>query len=271
MGGRCQASDASLFPASLPDERRRFMHITPRSIAPIIFATASVAACASFTEDFESGSNTGNWIMSVNNLPSSVSSGGNPGQYLQTASLSSSIPTWQTADTNYDPGNNDGLKQNSAFTGNWLDAGVTGFSADMNLFHIGSWTGDRTVSLELTQWTTAGIGDTAFFSMADMPNPPTGWNNFSFDIGAASGHVPTGWVFTHNDGTAGTDAEWGDFMKQVDSVAITWSKPGFFYPSFGSWTVGIDNIHIETAPVPEPSTWAAMGFGLLVLIRRRKA
>ena len=77
---------------------------------------------------------------------------------------------------------------------------------------------------------------------------PKGWQTYSFPVDADSPTVPKGWKFTHGDGTPAGDAEWSQFLKQVDLTTVGYYRPGFAYPSLGSWNLGIDNITLKAMP-----------------------
>jgi hypothetical protein len=98
-----------------------------------------------------------------------------------------------------------------------------------------------------------GVNYVATYTTALIPNQPVGWNHYDFTVNANGGAVPSGWVFTHGDGSPGTDAEWATFLSRVDLTSIGYYAPGTFYPSTGSWTLGLDNPTVTTAAVPEPA------------------
>jgi hypothetical protein len=52
--------------------------------------------------------------------------GGNPGAYVQQGGFSTSIPTWASISTRFQPGVNDPYKIDSIYTGDWTSLGVTG-------------------------------------------------------------------------------------------------------------------------------------------------
>src|SRR5690348_6567699 len=209
-----------------------------------LIAGAGVAR-ASFTETYDTGTDTGLWLCS-NGQPRVIQdSGGNPGKYLQQGGFSTAIPTWASASPRYQPGVNDTFKVDSVYTGNWTAAGVTTFSVDLNVLHAASWsTPGRPVTFQLMQMDDTGFGVnyTAYYTTPEMPTPPVGWTHFDFTVNAAGGAVPAGWVFEHGDGTAGTDAEWGTFLSRIDITELGFWEHGMFYTSLGTWTLGIDNI-----------------------------
>jgi hypothetical protein len=93
----------------------------------------------------------------------------------------------------------------------------------------------------------------ATYTLPDLPEPPIGWQTYSFPVDANSPTIPQGWVFTRGDGTPGTDAEWSPFLHRVDLTSIGFYKPGFAYPSLGTWILGIDNVEIDFQPNQTPT------------------
>ena len=121
-------------------------------------------------------------------------------------------------------------------------------SADLQIFQAGAWTSDRTVTLQLIRWDTANatVALSATYSVGDMPTAPEGWNHYDFAVDARSPTIPPGWVLTRGGGAPGTDADWATLMHRIDLVGFGYWKPGFAYPSLGTWKLGIDNIHVGT-------------------------
>ncbi|HVP10044.1 MAG TPA: hypothetical protein VMV94_02535, partial [Phycisphaerae bacterium] len=229
---------------------------------------SGAAAQASLIETYDDGTDVGQWICSNNQPRVFQPTGGNPDMYLQQGGFSTSIPNWGTASPRYQPGFNDTYKIDSVFVGDWTSAGVTTLSTDLNVLHVGSWQ-NRPVTLKIMQMDDTGfsVNYSATWSTDNMATPPIGWNHYDFTINAAGGVVPIGWIFTRGDGTPGTDADWATFLSRVDLVQFMYARPGTMYTSFGSWTLGIDNISIQT--VPEPATVALALLGLPILLGRR--
>jgi len=211
----------------------------------------------SFIETYDDGTDVGLWHCSVGVPRLIESSGGNPGMYLQQGGFSSAIPIWASISTRFQPGVNDPYKIDSIYTGDWSSLGVTRIAADLNVIHVATWATDRAVTLELLQMDETGfnVNYDATYTLPDLPEPPIGWQTYSFPVDANSPIIPLGWVFTHGDGTPGTDAEWSPFLHRIDLTSVGFYKPGFFYPSLGTWILGIDNIEIDfqAGPSPTPS------------------
>jgi hypothetical protein len=218
--------------------------------APRIFGQTN-----SFIETYDDGTDVGLWHCSVGAPRIIETSGGNPGAYLQQGGFSSSIPTWASISTRFQPGVNDPYKIDSIYTGDWTSLGVTGITADLNVIHVATWATDRAVTLELLQMDETGfnVNYDATYTLPDLPEPPIGWQTYSFPVDANSPTIPQGWVFTRGDGTPGTDAEWSPFLHRIDLTSIGFYKPGFAYPSLGTWTLGIDNIEIDFQPGQSPT------------------
>jgi hypothetical protein len=212
----------------------------------------------SFIETYDDGTDIGLWHCSVGVPRIIETSGGNPGAYLQQGGFSSAIPTWASISTRFQPGVPDPYKIDSIYTGDWTTLGVTNITVDMNVIQVATWATDRAVTLELLQMDETGfnVNYAATYTLPDLPQPPVGWQTYSFPVDADSPTIPEGWVFTHGDGTPGTDAEWSPFLTRIDLTSIGFYKPGFAYPSLGTWILGIDNIEIDLQPEPTPTPTA---------------
>ena len=252
------------------------------AIIALLTITQSEKARASFTETYDDGTDVGHWVASFNVSRQIQPVGGSPlgggiplGAYLQQGGFTSSIPTWGTASTRFQPGFNDTFKENSPFVGDWTDTGVTDLSMDLDVIQSGSWPmPGRPLTLQLMQMDGTGfsVNYVATYTTPLMSTAPIGWTHYDFTINANGGVIPSGWVFTHGDGTPGTDAEWATFLSQIDLTSVGYYAPGTFYPSNGSWTLGIDNVSVQTAPVPEPESLTLVSLGLCgVAILRRHA
>jgi hypothetical protein len=227
----------------------------PARISGIAIALAGLFstpanADTTFTETYDAGTqDAGNWILTTDPVRPRViePTGGDPGGYLY-GEVSSAIPTWATASTRYQPGVNDPAKRDSVFVGDYYTNQINHVSADLQVLQAGSWTSDRTVTLELVSWDVNAntVAYQATFSLPDMPQVPHGWKHYDFAVDAQSTTIPAGWVFQRGDGTPGSDAEWPVFMHQIDLVGFGYWKPGYAYPSLGLWQLGIDNIQVST-------------------------
>jgi len=235
--------------------------ICPRTLRASLFFLVVLGVVATtranFIETYDDGTDVGLWHCSVNAARILEASGGNPGAYIQQGGFSTAVPTWASISTRFQPGVSDPYKTDSIYTGDWTTLGVTSIAVDLNVIQVGTWATDRAVTLELLQMDETGFNVTydATYTLPDLPEPPVGWQTYSFPVDANSPTIPAGWVFTRGDGTPGTDAEWSPFLHRVDLTSIGFYKPGFAYPSLGTWILGIDNIEIDfqAGPTPTPT------------------
>jgi hypothetical protein len=218
---------------------------------------SGAGATNTFIETYDDGTDVGLWHCSVNVPRLLEISGGNPGAYLQQGGFSSHVPTWASISPRFQPGVNDTYKIDSIYTGDWTSLGVTSITVDLNVIQVGTWATDRAVTLELLQMDETGfnVNYDATYTLPDLPDPPVGWQTYSFPVNANSPTIPEGWVFTRGDGTPGTDGEWSPFLHRIDLTSIGFYKPGFAYPGLGTWILGIDNVEIDfqAGPTPTPS------------------
>src|SRR5207248_207494 len=234
-----------------------FRRILSACLFCLVDAGIVTAARGDFIETYDDGTDVGLWHCSVGAPRTIETSGGNPAAYVQQGGFSSSIPTWASISTRFQPGVPDPYKIDSIYTGDSTSLGVTSITADLNVIQVATWATDRAVTLELLQMDETGFNvnyDTTY-TLPDLPNPPVGWQTYLFPVDANSSTIPEGWVFTHGDGTPGTDAEWSPSLHRVDLTSIGFYKPGFAYPSLGTWILGIDNIEIDfqAGPTPTPT------------------
>src|SRR6266511_3130061 len=188
-----------------------------------------------FIETYDDGTDVGLWHCSLGVPRIIEASGGDPGAYLQQGGFSSHVPTWASVSTRFQPGVNDPYKIDSIYTGDWTTLGVTSIIADLNIIQVASWGTDRAVTLELLQMDETGFNVTydATYTLPDLPEPPVGWQTYSFPVNANSPTIPEGWVFTRGDGTPGTDEEWSPFLHRIDLISIGYYKHGFAYTVIG--------------------------------------
>jgi hypothetical protein len=151
-----------------------------------------------FIETYDDGTDVGLWHCSPSVPRILEPSGGNPGAYIQQGGFSSSVPTWASVSTRFQPGVNDTYKIDSIYTGDWTSLGVTSITADLNVIQVATWATDRAVTLELLQMDETGfnVNYDATYTLPDLPDPPVGWQIYSFPVDANSPTIPEGWVFT---------------------------------------------------------------------------
>src|SRR6266508_1988732 len=237
-----------------------FLRILRASVLCLIVAGTVAATHANFIETYDDGTDVGIWNCSLSVPRIIETSGGNPGAYVQQGGFSTHVPTWFSVSTRFPPGVNDTYKIDSIYTNAQTSLVVSVVTVDLNVIHVATWATDRAVTLELLQMDETGfnVNYDATYTLPDLPDPPVGWQTYSFPVDANSPTIPQGWVFTRGDGTPGTDAEWSQFLHRIDLTSIGFYKPGFAYPSLGTWILGIDNIEIDfqAGPTPTPSPTA---------------
>jgi hypothetical protein len=118
-------------------------------ISAATLGAANDGATNTFIETYDDGTDVGLWHCSLGVPRIIETSGGNPGAYLQQGGFSSSIPTWASVSTRFQPGFNDMYKIDSIYTGDWTSLGVTSITADLNVIQVATWATDRAVTLEL--------------------------------------------------------------------------------------------------------------------------
>lgn len=235
------------------------------SLLPVVRPSSSTLAAPravsgatnSFIETYDDGTDVGLWHCSVTAMRILEPSGGNPGAYIQQGGFSTAVPIWASVSTRFQPGVSDPYKVDSIYTGDWATLGVTTLTVALNIIQVATWATDRATTLELLQMDDTGfnVNFDATYTLPDLPDPPVGWQTYSFPVNANSPTIPDGWVCTHGDGTPCADSEWSQFLHRVDLTSVGFYKPGFVYPNLGTWVLGIDNVELDfqAGPTPTPS------------------
>ena len=132
---------------------------------PVVLGAATLSAnndggTNTFIETYDDGTDVGLWHCStgVPRLIEAIS--GNPGMYLQQGGFSTSIPTWASISTRFQPGVPDPYKIDSIYTGDWTTLGVTNIAVDLNVIQVATWATDRATTLELLQMDDTGFNVT---------------------------------------------------------------------------------------------------------------
>jgi hypothetical protein len=221
-------------------------------------------AAADIIETFSNGSDNGDWHLTTNPLRSLgiQPSGGNPGAYMR-GDVNSATPTW------YVP-----YGTTTNFLGDYYAKGVTGMSADINIF-VGNQEPNRTLTLDLQ--TTLGTGDfsnaiEAYYIGPDISNNQPGWVHYQFSLDARSSVIPTGWTVFRN-GLPGNANDWQLLMHDVETFGFVLGQPGFAYTNHTVWDLGLDNPQlIGTTSVPEPGSSALFftGLGAVLFFNRKR-
>ncbi len=145
-----------------------------------------------FIETYDDGTDVGIWNCSLSVPRIIEASGGNPGAYVEQGGFSTHVPTWFSVSTRYQPGFNDTYKNDSIYTGDWTSLGVTSLTADLNIIQVASWGTDRAVTLQLLQMDETGfnVNYDATYTLPDLPEPPVGWQTYSFPVDANAPTIP---------------------------------------------------------------------------------
>jgi len=204
----------------------------------IVTLLAAASASAQPLDTFKGGANLGGWSFGG---PSEfiAPAGGNPGGYLRSVGIDTTIP-WLRSN------------EGSPFTGNFRAAGITGATADVNVFatdfNIGPF--PLSVILHSDNGTPANFDDDwAVFNKGDgIPLPGTGWKRITFNIASASPTLPAGWGFLQFGPGSPPSPDWNAIITNVTRLEFSFGDPELFY-IFQMWTVGADNIGLTATPL----------------------
>ncbi len=229
-----------------------------RPLSSLLVALLAIApATADVLDDFENGTNHGNWL-GVNQNTWLKPTGGNPDWWLN-AVENMGEPLFQFL---RDPGN--------VFAGDYVAEGVSGFSVDLRADAGFSQDNPEGCGITLRlYWTNGGqypLDIEAWYAGDTWPKLGTGWKSYMFPLPAASPTIPDGWTVYRGDGSPGVDADWQYLMHNIDQVQIQYGEIGYMFP-IRSWNIGMDNVRLLT--VPEPATALALLIAAGALLRRR--
>ena len=233
------------------------MNTFARLVLP--FLTLSLAASAgpipqgprmTFIEDFETGTNTGNWSFfgnPANPIEVIEASGGHPGAFLHSTCeglgcLDTFAPQFRTE-----------VGVDSIFTGDYRAKGVTSLGLDTAIFgpEFVS-TGDRPLTLVLVNDNgTADVfeDDVSVFlrTRRNIPAPNGHWRSYSYLVPSQSATLPRRWAVFQ--GTGDADADWNAVIENVTQVIFMYGDPELFY-IFQQWEIGVDNLRIRLDQPP---------------------
>ncbi len=222
----------------------------------LVASLSTHAWAATFTDDFEGGSNQAGWTF----IPGGdllESSGGNPGWWLHQPQYDTFDPAVQSSWANDNP-----------FKGDYTLSGVSRISFDLINHHMdfGDGSGFNVVLLlRNTHGTPNDVDDDdfAYFIGPNVPLVGAGWQHYEVDVPSLSSDpVPAGW----SGGWVGDCAAfrpgvtWNDVVSSVDRVEIHWLEPCNF-AIFQQWNVGVDNLSVEYVDQPvatERGSWGAV-------------
>ena len=204
-------------------------------LAASMLAVAGQAA-GQVTDTFTAGGNAGGWSFGgpTESIPAS---GGNPGYYLRSAGLDTTIPWLRCA-------------AGSPFTGNFRAAGYLSASVDLNVFSTDFNIGAFPVALILysNNGTANTNDDWAVYKLGDsIPAPGTGWKQILFDIPSGATSLPAGWGYMQFGSASPPAANWNAVITNVTRLEFSFGDPTNFY-IFQMWTVGADNVSLRLTP-----------------------
>ena len=208
-----------------------------RSFAFSLFLLPAVAGAGTqtFADDFEGGTNIGNWHYNPGDVLES--SGGNPGWWLHNEFIDNFAVIFVSS--YFAP----------QFTGDWRAINVTNFTFDARLFDY-SVDMPMTLLLRNTHGTPNDFDDDdyAYYPGAQIPPNDGTWTHYDFAIPSQdTDPVPAGWVggYSGDPENFRPGVDWNDIVTQVDRVEIWFWHPAFF-GIFTLWNAGLDNVAITT-------------------------
>ena len=190
--------------------------------------------------------------------------GGNPGAHAQTIHNNFGIE-WST-------------QTNSAFIGDFSHYASVTISIDVKAEQIAFFGSpvSRNLILDMRSFSLAQGGypwASAWYNLGTMQGGMP-WTTFSVTFNPNSPVLPAGW-----GGSGAEDPDtfepilppnltFAQVLANVEELSFTTYEPGFFY-GFTDFNIRIDNIRIETTPIPAPGVLALLGAAGLVSRRRR--
>lgn len=209
----------------------------PTTCRAIVFALCSAASAQNVMDDFSSGTNIGGWSFGG---PSEViaPAGGNPGGYLRSSGLDTTIPWLRCT-------------EGSPFTGDLKALGVYAVTVDVNVFSTDFNIGAFPLSLILRSdnGTPGNTNDDwgLYWLGASIPAPGTGWKHITFNLQTQGQVIPTGWHFIQFGPGSPAAPDWTALITNVTRLDISFGDPSLVY-IFQQWTVGADNIGLLAIP-----------------------
>jgi hypothetical protein len=208
----------------------------------VLWGAATVHACA-VLEDFENGSNDGEWTWSAATVIEDA--GGNPGAFIHHLLTNDFAPLLQTT----------AKQRQSGFLGDFREMDVTSLGVDLVAFVAGGYFDpegnpfsiQRNLSIALFSGRNGVVVETNQLT----PRIEDGWISYTVPIPSSSTTMPDGW-FTYAEGIGpipgkkggkpeDRDAVWNEVIQNVKVIWISWGDPTKFWED-GAWDVGADNL-----------------------------
>lgn len=211
-----------------------------RSALTLCLLTSGATAQV-WIEDFEGGSNDGDWEIWFSPFNTIETSGGNPNSYLRLNNIGgSSNCHYVEIFSNTAP---------AGFTGNWRASGVTDLALDVDKQvgppnDVGA---EWVITIGNDNGTPGNDADDCaleLFTGMTPPNTP-GWTSVSFAIPSSSTTIPPGWGTIGACGGGSVDALWNFVIQDVDYVNLRLDTNPAAFCLFNQWDLGVDNLRLE--------------------------
>lgn len=240
-----------------------FKPLAIAAAALLSLAAGSALAVGNTTVDFSNG--TGGWTG-----PTGIG-----GTTFVDTTMGNGAPALHTQFNNF--GISFGTSS-ADFIGDWSTSSSVTFAVDVftNSIKYNGTNVTRSLVLELRDFDTATGGypySSVWIKLGTLSATNTGWQHLSVTVAnTSSATLPTGWGgYGAEDRFASpilpAGVTFADILRGVDQVVLTTLVPGYAY-GFTDFDVAIDNISITA--VPEPTSAALMGLGVLGLAGARR-
>jgi len=208
-------------------------------------ATSPASMAQSSLEGFDAGANPDQWVAWFSVYNSVLTTGGNPGGFLQLDNFTTGSANCHYVDIA--PDGDPGVSPH-AHSGDWRASTVDQVSLDLDI-HRGIYGGDLILELVSDPGTPQSTSDDCIVSLtltAAGSNIP-GWTTYTFPVPSTQTTLPAGWSA---DGPCSGDAAWNQVMVDVDQMRFRYDgSPGSFC-NFTNWLLGVDNINVSGMPAP---------------------
>ncbi len=203
--------------------------------ALLLASPAAAQTCGtSFVEGFTAQSNVGAWGWS-GLFQGNMASGGNPGYWLRSQSLTHPLPMLFTQDAL------------SPFGGDWRVADVSSVGLDLFAVDLDPSQCSRPLTLELysdagTPGSQSDDRAVRFVSPQTIPCKDGNWRSYAVDVPSQATALPPGWSISLSGGLP-LGQVWIAVIQDVTRVVWYLGNPAVQYLAY-PWTLGADNPRI---------------------------